>query len=316
MVKHQRRSHQRGIHSNDMLDDCTSESESGESPATPKHSGMQWPVHSGLNRDPQVPHHGIHRAAQYSDLGHHQMSQYAMAQSYGHRHASSNGPHEYPGQTIPSQHPGVQMLHRATSIPQTYYITEQNNPGVATMNTNPLPPQYHMSRPPVERLAMEIPYSAPGMTSSVQSSPSTFSASGRSPSLQEAFYTHQPTQTASYTLHSTSSVDQQPQASMVSYPSPIPPPVNQQSLEPQQQQMPRQSQSQEPAPPPSSEQYAPAAPQAEADHWYSNVPYQAPVEVATITQIPSYGTVYDPWGPKMEFEDPTMPLPSARISTM
>ncbi|GKT51680.1 uncharacterized protein ColSpa_11861 [Colletotrichum spaethianum] len=43
-VKHRRRSHQRGMHNGgDILDDCTSDSDSGESPSTPKHANMQQP---------------------------------------------------------------------------------------------------------------------------------------------------------------------------------------------------------------------------------------------------------------------------------
>lgn len=80
--------------------------------------------------------------------------------------------------------------------------------------------------------------------------------------------------------------------------------------------MPPQPQPQEPAPPPSEQFQQPEA-QPEAGHWYSNVPYQPPVEVATIGQLPTYGAgVYDPWGPKIEFEDPSMQLPSARIASM
>jgi hypothetical protein len=44
MVKHQRRSHQRGVHSSELDDGYTSDSDSGESPSTPQHSSqMQWP---------------------------------------------------------------------------------------------------------------------------------------------------------------------------------------------------------------------------------------------------------------------------------
>ncbi len=43
MVKHQRRSHQRGMNPNDTYDDISDDSESGDSPSTPKHTGMHWP---------------------------------------------------------------------------------------------------------------------------------------------------------------------------------------------------------------------------------------------------------------------------------
>lgn len=319
MVKHQRRSHQRGLHPNEMLDDCTSDSESGESPATPKHSGMQWPVQGVMSAGPQpMAHgHGLHRAASFAEFGH-QMGQYnAIPQHYGHRHTVSGGHHEFHGQPVAPQHPGVQMLHRTASMPQSYYVTEQSNPGVATMNTNPMAQQYQIPRQPVERLPLEIPYSAPGLAASIQSSPTSFSAaSGRSPSTQEGFYTHQPTQAATYALHAASPVEQQQaQQTMVSYPSPIPQQLPQQTVGSPQQGMPTPTPSQDSTAP--SEQYQQPTPQPEGEQWYSNVPYQAPVEVATIGQIPTYGSgVYDPWGPKIEFEDPSMQLPSARIANM
>lgn len=326
MVKHQRRSHQRGLNPNEALDDCTSESDGGESPATPKHSGMQWPVQGviGTGSQPMAPAHTLHRAASFADFGQH-MNQYNMTQPpYGHRHTVSGGHHEYHGQPVHGQHPGVQMLHRTTGVPQTYYITEQNNPGIATMNTSAITQQYHqIPRQQVERLPLEIPYSAPAVTSSIQSSPGSFSpASGRSPSTQEGFYTHQATQAATYALHATSPVEQQQQTqqSMVSYPTPVPQQLNQQAVGSPQQAVASQTQPQEPpapAPATSEQQYQQSTTQAEADQWYSNVPYQAPVEVATIGQLPTYGSgVYDPWGPKIEFEDPSMQLPSARIANM
>ncbi|KAM0322991.1 hypothetical protein ACHAQA_009090 [Verticillium albo-atrum] len=339
MVKHQRRSHQRGLHPNELLDDCTSDSDSGESPSTPRHAAMHWPAmpmnHAGV---PQG--HAMHRAASFADFG--QQMSYPMQQQqpphqpphqashqhqslqppqhqYGHRHSLSSGnAQDYHAQAVheqPPQHPGAHMLHRTASMPQhSFYVTEQSNPGVATMNTNPMPAQYQVPRQPVERLPLEIPYSAPHQP--MQSSPSNFSAgSGRSPSTQEGFYTHQPTQTATYALHAASPVEHgqqhgpqhQPQPQMVPYtqqvPSQVAPP---QAQAPQPvQQMPQHY----PSPSPQ--------PQAVGEDYWNGVPYQAPVEVATIGSLPTFGSgTYDLWGPKIEFEDPSMQLPSARIENM
>ncbi|KAM7193354.1 hypothetical protein V8F20_008404 [Naviculisporaceae sp. PSN 640] len=343
MVKHQRRSHQRGIHSSEM-DDSMSDSGSEDSPMTPKSSAMHWPPH-GM---PLMSHHGqhhLHRAASFADFGQH-MNGYPLHPQYNsHRHSlSSGGAHEYHGipnsqsavhhheqqqqqQPQQAQHPGVHMLQRTASLPQHgYFVTEQNNPGVATMNTNPhqpAPVQYHhqIPRQGVERLPLEIPYSsAPGLTASIQSSPSSFSAaSGRSPSTQDGFYTHtQTAQAATYALHSASPVEQQ-QPQMVSFQGQMATQggaVMQQSAPAQQQQI---KQEYAPQQQPAAEQYQP--PQhiqsAEEQQWYNGVAYQPPVEVATIGQLPAYGSgVYDPWGPKIEFEDPSMQLPSARIENM
>ncbi|KAK6824714.1 C2H2 finger domain-containing protein [Apiospora arundinis] len=315
MVKHQRRSHQRGIHSSE-IDDCTSESDGGESPTTPRLSAMHWPQGVSLGGHPGIHGHGLHRAASFADFGQH-LGGYGM-QQFNHRHSVSSGPHEYHGQSIQEQqqqqahqhqhqhqhqqqqqqqHPGAQLLHRTTSMPQhSYYVTEHSNPGVATLNTNPMS-AYQVPRQQVERLPLEIPYSAAGLAGSIQSSPSTFSpASGRSPSAhQDGFYTHQPAQTATYALHSTSPVvEHPPQQPMVQYAQQIPQPL------PASQAVPSQ---------------APAAQQEE--HWYNGVAYQAPVEVATIGQLPTYGSgVYDPWAIKPDFDDPSMQMPSARLETM
>ncbi|KAF6810562.1 hypothetical protein CSOJ01_06241 [Colletotrichum sojae] len=321
MVKHQRRSHQRGLHPNELLDDCTSDSDSGESPSTPKHAGMQWPPHGGVMAMNHPMSHGqaMHRAASFADFGQH-MTQYPMPpqqQQYGaHRHSlSGGGAHEFHGQPVhEQQHPGVQMLHRTASMPQhSYYVTEQNNPGVATMNTgHHMAQQYGQVPRQQQQPQVEIPYSASGMNQSIQSSPSSFSAaSGRSPSSQEGFYTHQPIQAATYALHNASPViEQQQQPGIVPYP---------QQMQ-QQIHTPQPIPTQAPPPPPQQQvpqQYASPTPQTQPEEYWNGVPYQPPVEVATIGQIPTYGSgVYDPWGPKIEFEDPSMQLPSARIENM
>ncbi|KXH42938.1 hypothetical protein CNYM01_12978 [Colletotrichum nymphaeae SA-01] len=316
MVKHQRRSHQRGLHPNELLDDCTSDSDSGESPSTPKHAGMQWPPQGVMAMNHPGMGHAMHRAASFADFGQHMngypMPQQQQQQHYGaHRHSlSSGGAHEVHGMVHDQQHPGVHMLQRTASMGQhSYYVTEQGNPGVATMNT--AMPQQYGQVPRQQQPQVDVPYSQPGMNQSIQSSPSSFSAaSGRSPSIQEGFYTHQPTQAATYALHHASPVLEQQQAGMVTYPH--------QQMQ-QQIHTPQPIPTQAPQPPPQQvSQYASPTPQAQPEEYWNGVPYQAPVEVATIGQLPTYGSgVYDPWGgPKIEFEDPSMQLPSARIENM
>src|SRR3569833_14737 len=307
MVKHQRRSHQRGIHSSE-LDDCTSESGSDESPSTPKSNAMQWPP-QGVPINPMPHGHGLHRAASFADFGQH-MNQYNMPQ-YGHRHTLSGGPHEFHGQAVHEQHSGMPMLHRTASLPQhSYYVTEQNNPGVATMNKAPMPAQYSIPRQPVERIAVEIPYTAPGLTGSIQSSPSSFSALGCSSSTQDGFYTHQPTQAATYALHAA------PATSRVEQQAPILPYSQQMAQQvPPPQQMPTSAPQQSAGPSP-DEHYQPAPPAEGA--WYDGVQYQPPMEVPQMGQMATYGSaVYEAWAdPKIEFETAGIPMPSARIAQM
>ncbi|GJN74191.1 hypothetical protein PLICBS_008281 [Purpureocillium lilacinum] len=281
MVKHQRRSHQRGLHPNELMDDCTSESDGCESPPTPTQSSVSWPGHGPMGSHPSLAQaHAMHRAASFADFGQH-MS-YNMAQQMPHRHSVAGEGQEYHSPAPHGQPQGIQMVHRTASMPQHYYVIEQSNPGIATMNTTSVQ-QAYIPRQHVERTNVEIPYSA-GSVASLSSSPGSFSpASGNSPTIPETMYTHQPSQAPSYAIQTASPVDQQPP--MVQYSQQIP------------ANMPAQ------------------APQQQAEAWYQ---YQAPVEVATIGQLPPFGSgVYDLYGgPKIEFDDPTMQLPSSRIETM
>jgi hypothetical protein len=344
------------------------------------------------------PAHQLQRAASFADFGQH-MGNYTLQQQYNnHRHSlSSGGPPEYHGAPPLShqpmhahgyppqqqqQHPGVQ-IPRTGSIPHhNYFVPDQNNPGVATMNTNQHPASQHQYHPQVprqgvERLPLEIPSypNASDLASSIpNSSPGSFSAaSGRSPSTQDGFYTHVPAgQTATYSLHAASPVTQQGGPQMMGFQGQLPPsqqaqaaaaavmtqaaaqqqpqqqqqqqqqqasqsggppeqyqhqhhqhqqpPHAQQQQQPQsgqqqqqqqqQQQYQQQQQQQQPQPP----QAAPPTPQ----QWYDSAPYQSPVEVTTIGSLPPFGAggLYDPWGLKPEFDDPTMQLPSARIESM
>lgn len=273
MVKHQRRSHQRGLHPNDILDDCTSESDMGESPPTPGQT-MSWPMQGSMAHPAMAHGHPMHRAASFADFGHH-MNQYGMPQQMGHRHSMPAEVQEYH-----PQDPNMQMVHRPAAMPQQpYYVIDQNNPGIATMNTN-VPQGYHIPRQQVERPTLEMSYNTGSMTS-ISSSPASFSpASGHSPAIQDGMYTHQPSAAPTYALQDAGTVESQ--ANMVSY-----------THQMQQTQ----------------------ASQPETEWGYQ---YQPPVEVATIGQIPAFGSgVYDMYsGPKIEFDDPTMQLPSSRVETM
>lgn len=65
MVKHQRRSHQRGIHPSDLDDGETSESDSGDSPSTPLQARLQW-----SQPQPHLPPSvELHRSHSFPELG-------------------------------------------------------------------------------------------------------------------------------------------------------------------------------------------------------------------------------------------------------
>jgi hypothetical protein len=302
MVKHQRRSHQRGVHSSELDDGETSESDSGDSPSTPQHSGpMHWPQSVGVPNHSVMPQaHHMHRAHSFADFGQHQIDGFPMQQQYAHRHSLSGGAQSF-NVSIQEQHAHPnQMMHRAPSLPahSSYYVPEQNNPGVATLNTNPPPIQtYQIPRQQMEGQAHEI----------LQSSPSSYSSASRaSPVSQDPYYTHHPVQSTTYALHNSSPIEQQ--QPMIQYQQ-----IPQQHLAQQQAQpMPA------PVPQPRQvhEQYQPAAPQE--GQWYDNVAYQPPVEVISqIHSFPQAQVFHNPWIQKLDtFDDPSLQMPSARLENL
>ncbi|KAI1281747.1 hypothetical protein F5Y07DRAFT_268635 [Xylaria sp. FL0933] len=281
MVKHQRRSHQKGMHLSE-LDDCSSESDGGESPTTPTERAESWTPYSHL---PQAQlGHPLHRTTSYADFGS-PMDEYGSTQAqYGHRHSMSAGDsHEYQESSVPDQHRGMQMLNRLQIPPNTYYVPEQSNPAVATMNTNPIQ-QYQAGPAQPEH----------GLNGSIQSVPSHYSppATVRVPPSQSGFF--HPSQSPQVIDHQLmAQVRQQLQQSMhpLSHISTVQP------VQGAQEQFQQEAGHQ-------------------ADQWYNDISYQAPMEVATIGQIPTYGSVlFDSWEYKPE-DDPTMQMPSARIDNM
>ncbi|KAF4979709.1 hypothetical protein FZEAL_4137 [Fusarium zealandicum] len=299
MVKHQRRSHQQGMNPNDILDDYSSDSEDDEPPSTPQHSAMAWSPQDMIPMNQSIPHGSLHRSSSYADFeqqahGHNLPQQYSSRQG-----VTSNAPPEFHGQSMSEHHANVQMLHRTSSMSrQAYYLTDQGNPGVATM-ANPMQPHYHLSQQ-VERPPLELSYPASGVATSIQSSPSAFSATSvPSPMIQEGFYAHQPANTPAYTPADS-------QQNMIHYHQPI-----QHSMS-QSQQTVSAHEPQIHASVADHYHQPPAQPQQE--QWSH---YDPPIEVTTIGQLPAYGTaVYDLYGPKIEFDDPTMQLPSSRLASL
>ncbi|KAH7040369.1 uncharacterized protein B0I36DRAFT_344126 [Microdochium trichocladiopsis] len=299
MVKHQRRSHQGGMPSSE-LDDSMSESESGDSPATPQPGHIAWPAPAYASH-PHVlhGHHNMHRASSYTDFESH-TSHCGPEQPYGGRPIPTSGSGYHQLSAHDHMHHGVP---RASSVPHhtmtqhPFYVTDQSNPGVATMNTAAFPVS-RAAEPP----ALEIPYSENRVPSSIHSSPSPYSpASGRSVATQESLYTHQPQPPPTYAM--------QPTSAVVSQPSQV---VQYQAM-PTTHAVPRHVQSQ--IPQVQDQYHSPIAQQDE--QWYHGVPYQSPVASMPIGQVPTYVSgLYDPWAMKDEYADPSIQMPSARIDAM
>jgi hypothetical protein len=281
MVKHQRRSHQPGIHSSELEDEDSSDSDDGESPPTPRPSSqIQWPTNMVTSsRSVMPPRHIVHRAHSFGDFGQQQLDEFSLPQAYNHRHSVSGGASTY-NPSIPEHgHQNTLIMARAPSLPphSSYYVPEQNNPGVATLNTSlPRLQTYHLPR---HQRSQEM----------LQSSPSSYSPGSRASPIveEEAYYPHRPAQVATYALHSSPIEDQQ---STVQF-----------------QQLAHHL---------TQQQYHSTSPQD--GQWYDGVAYQAPIEA--ISQIQAYQQAHispNIWMQKIDtFDDISLQMPSVRVENL
>lgn len=300
MVKHQRKTHQRGIHSSEV-DGDSSDSDDGETPGTPQHSSQHWPQsYPGVNQHQQLHHlTAMHRAHSYTDFGQQQQQQYLPP--YGHRTA---GPQDYHGAPTSSSH-GL-IIRAPVSQQHSYYIPEQNNPGVATMNTNPMS-TYHVSRSQPERqdsgheMSFHQVAQMPVLTESIQSSPSSYSSvSGRSTS-QELYYPQQQAVQGSTYAVSHPSPDEQQMHNQRYVPTSLGQTPTQSMIVPKYEPV------QDSYPPPPQEQ----------QHWYDASAYHSPIEIVSNTHSLGSAGFYDPWSAKIEeYQDQSMQMPSARLENL
>ena len=308
MVKHQRRSHQRGggVNSSELEDGDTSDSDMGESPSTPQLvTQAHWPqdLNTVITHNTVQNHQVIQRSQSFAEFGH-QNHGYVASDIYPHRHSLSESPQHYQHRSLSlhDQRHAQESIERQPIIHQhPYYVPEQNNPGVATMNTNPnLHIQTYMARPMPER---QIQFNSQAIQGSVDSSPDNYSAiSARTPPPPELYYAHQPLQKFEYPVHTQSPIEQ---VTVVQY---------QQQHAPMAHTPPQAIPNPSPVAPQAHQQFQHEAPQ---EQWYAQVPFQEPAEV--ISAINSYTTagLYDPWQVKLEaFDDPTMQLPSVRCENL
>jgi hypothetical protein len=159
---------------NDILYDCSSDSEDDEPPLTPQHSAMTWSPRDVISMDQAIPRGPIHRPTSYADFDQPVHGQ-LMSQQYANRHGiPSNVPRESHGQPIPGYYVGAPTPRRTMTTPgQIHHITERSNPGTLTMANTARP--HHQLPQQVERPAIELPYSTVAIAAPIQTSPSTFS---------------------------------------------------------------------------------------------------------------------------------------------
>ncbi|EXM13608.1 Zinc finger C2H2-type [Fusarium oxysporum f. sp. vasinfectum] len=295
MVEHQRRSHQYGMNPNDILYDCSSDSEDDEPPLTPQHSAITWSPRDVVSMDQAIPH-GPTSYADFDQLVHGQL----MPQQYANRHGiPSNVPRESHGQPIPGYYVGAPTRRRTITTPgQIHLITERSNSGILTMADTARP--HHQLPQQVERLPIELPYSTLAIAAPIQTSPSIFSTTPASrPEVQERLCKYLLGKEPEYAQADS-------QQSMLQYQQHI------QNLISQPQQ-PVSSQAQTIHAPAGNHSFQISA-QAQQEKWSS---YVLPIEATTIRQLPAFGNaVYDSYEAKIEVDDPLMQLPSRVLASM
>lgn len=161
MIKHQRRSHQCGLHPSEILDDYTSYSEINESPVVPILFSQPQPMQGPLaNHLAITSGHTVHQATLFPDFGPH-ISSYAICYQIPHQHSLCGDAEEYCAASIPEQRQSMHLLQHIPSFPQQpLYVNLQGNAEIATMNnsevqlpqamTHNAPEEYPQSSPPPE----------------------------------------------------------------------------------------------------------------------------------------------------------------------
>lgn len=284
MVKHQRRSHQKGMPLSE-LDDCSSDSDGGESPDTSTRELSWTPIPQAISGDP------LQRSTAYADFNQH-VDEYGGEIQHNHRHSMSTADtHDYQGTPIIDQHGSIQMVTHMQISPNTYYVTD---PAVATMNAIPIQ-QYQACRLQPERASQEIPCPTTNLNGSIQSVANLFPppTTMQGPPSQGGYY--HPSQPPQLIEHAILAHFRQPMQQAAQTQPHIT------AIQPVHQ----------------VEEHFQPPPSHHTGQWYDEIPYNPPMGVPTIGQIPTFGsTLFEPWEFKQELDDPTMQLPSARIDSM
>ncbi|KAL5344866.1 hypothetical protein ACLOAV_010263 [Pseudogymnoascus australis] len=292
MVKHQRRSHQRGGGVN------SSELEDGDTIAIHPQLVTQahWPqdLNTVITHNVVQSHQAIHRSHSFAEFGHHNQG-YVGSEVYPVRHSLSESPQHYQHRSLSLQdqrHP-QDLIQRQPTIHQQhpYFISDQNNPNLHIHT--------YMARPMPDR---QLPYNSQPIPGPDGSSDTYFALSARTPPPPDLYYAPQPLQKFEYPVHQQSPIDQVP---VVQYQQQHAPMAHAPA-----QAIPNPS----PVAPQPHQQFQQQTPQ---EQWYAQAPFQEPVGV--ISAINSYTSagLYDPWQVKLEaFEDPSMQLPSARCENL
>lgn len=301
MVKHQRRTHRHEFCSEDIVEACDTESDIVDSPHTPRvQAGVAWPL-QGVS-----PCGGL-GSMHSADIVQNQ-DEYSIPHGYQRR------PSMPPANVVPldmapvGQTPGVQGpqdVPGITRIPM--YVSEQGNPGIVDMEPDTIPRGYYTSRQPEGGLRVDVSCSVQEMHIGDQQSPGNLSAkSYQSSCFNDDALSAQTTSSATSSFCDAASADEyQP---LVQYTQQI-----SHQIDPTQRWM--CFPSQEPAHPDVISHIHEESPDLRTRGWAD---YQPPVEVSTIGHMPIFNSgLYGLYlEPKLDYEDISMQLPSARLESL
>ncbi|KAI1471952.1 uncharacterized protein F4812DRAFT_200271 [Daldinia caldariorum] len=326
MVKHQRRSHQRGANAetNDF-----SESDDGGNPPTPEERGS-WSASQAPGGPPNAEQQAAQGMSPFGDVHPYFMSQ------YGGQHGRFPTINGWQSNSVrqsdsvqPMELPGASMYGNPAGIPDCYrYVPEQDNPGIATLNTDPMQ-QCRMPKQQSEQPSLENPYAVPDMVNPIQNSHGGFTTPvpGPSPSSQGGYYGRVPPHTTAYSLGSTPAVYPPKMHFFQQVPQPDHSSSLQSQVSPRQHLQPRPSPMQQvqPQAAPIQQVQSPGYDQSPPKHeneWIYPAaeqlptPYQPPAVVSPVFDLRTFGLGGFPWAFKPDLGDPSMQMPSDRINEM
>lgn len=288
------------------MDDGDSDTDRLEPPSTPDQVDMGWSIPMLPTPQSRRPSH-VYQTVSMSDPGQHQ-AQYALVDEYYQRHhdLSRRNSIVHGNQTL-EQHHDVTVTHHSPHMPQhPIYMAEHPDQGIAVMNSNAIPRTYQVHQ--VKRPRDDVSCLAHDIHIPTENHPGDLSASSRgSFTNEEGLYLEQVPHSGTHHLHNAPPIGHHhhqvlPYNNQVS-----------QLVDRPQQQMPVPLQ---PSPMRNTQEHFQQM--AQPVTWCD---YQSPIEVTTIGQMPVFSGLYNLYiepklDYKLEFDDPSIQLPSARLAML
>lgn len=301
MIKHQRRAHQQGLQPGDMSETYDMDSDYVESPHTPyQPAGVTWPLQV-------VPEQGpMPDGVSLADVAHSD-SEYSLASPYRRRSSASQVSMVALDMEAPS---AVHVQHEGSGMSKSpVYVADQGKSGMAAMHTSSIPRTYYVGHAQDDRPRIDMGFPVHEIRIPEEQSPGGMSAaSAQSSNFVTESCSGQSISSAASSFYDAPSVDDQ--TTMVQYAQH--PPHGIDHAAPQgvgfhnKPTAIHQAQA--------GFHHHPAAPGVAL--WGEYQP--SPMEMTTIGHMPAFGSgmfgLY--LEPKLDFDDPSMQLPSARLECL